>query len=71
MARNAERNPWLQRLSLGVAVMLVLALGMPWLRSVLGFAVPSWQQGMAAMAMLLAIGLWLLVLRGIKTASRP
>jgi P-type Ca2+ transporter type 2C len=64
---NAERNPWLQRLLLGVAVMLMLALGVPWLRSVLGFAVPSWQQAIAATAMLLAIWLWLLALRGAST----
>jgi P-type Ca2+ transporter type 2C len=70
-SREHERNPWLQRLLLGVALMLVLALGVPWLRSVLGFAIPSWQQAMAPMAMLLAMGLWLLVLRGIKTASVP
>ena len=34
-------NRWLWRMALGVLILLALALGLPWLRRVMGLAVPS------------------------------
>ena len=67
---GGPHNPWLSRLLLGVVVMLALVLGVPWLRQVLGFALPDGGALAAAALMLLATALWLAVLRGAARLRR-
>lgn len=61
-------NPWLARMLLAVAVILALALGVPWLRQTMGLAMPAPASLGAAAAMLLAAVLWLELLRHAATA---
>jgi P-type Ca2+ transporter type 2C len=73
---GARRNPWLPRLAAAVAAMLVLVLGVPWLRLVMGFAPPSPSLALAAAAMLAGLlawlaGLHLLTRRGDASLAPP
>jgi Ca2+-transporting ATPase len=65
-----QSNPWVRRLLLGVAAMLALALGVPWARAVLGFAVPTAVQASAVAAILMLILGWLIAVRGIAHRFR-
>lgn len=55
----SRSNPWLARMLLAVVAMLVLALGVPWLRQVMGFMVPPAAALGASAVMLLVAALWL------------
>jgi Ca2+-transporting ATPase len=57
------RNRWLALLVLGVAGMLALVLGLPWMRQVMGFAPPSADMAFAVAVMVSAIAAWLGALR--------
>lgn len=61
--RTGPSNRWLSRLLLGVIAMLVLVLGLPWLRQVMGFALPGADAIGAVAMMLAATMLWLAILR--------
>jgi Ca2+-transporting ATPase len=62
-----DRNPWLWRMVVAMVLLLVAMLGLPWLRSLMGLALPG-MGGLAAGAALLALSLaWLELLR---TANR-
>jgi Ca2+-transporting ATPase len=56
-------NRWLARMLLAVVMMLVLALGLPWLRQVMGFSVPPAAALGVAALMLAASAAWMEVLR--------
>ncbi|MDF2464650.1 MAG: P-type ATPase, translocating [Ramlibacter sp.] len=57
------RNRWLALLVLAVAGMLALVLGLPWMRQVMGFALPSGAIAAAVSLMVAAIAAWLGALR--------
>ncbi len=60
---HLRSNPWFPRLSLAVASVMALVLGLPLLRDVLGFALPAWPQAGMGLAILGTVGLWLVGLR--------
>jgi len=64
------QNPWLPRLAAAVAVLLSLVLWQPWLRGVMGFVAPSGRSVAGLLLIMVAVILWLLVLRHISAASR-
>jgi Ca2+-transporting ATPase len=76
LLRDAAANPWLPRMAAGIALMLALVLGVPFLRGVMRLALPHATAASAALAMACAILAWLGLLRAIarrrtaKTASR-
>ena len=56
-------NPWLWRLAAAALLLLVAVLGLPWLRQLMGLALPG-AAGLAVAALLLALcGLWLELVR--------
>jgi Ca2+-transporting ATPase len=56
-------NPWLWRMAAGVAVLLAAVLGIPWLRGLMGLALPGTRE-LALAAVLLALCLaWLELVR--------
>jgi len=58
-----DRNPWLWRMAAAMALLLVAVLGLPWLRTLMGLALPG-AGGLAVGAALLALCLaWLELLR--------
>ncbi len=73
-----DRNPWLWRMVVAMVLLLVAMLGLPWLRSLMGLALPG-MGGLAAGAALLALSLaWLELLRTVnrrwprpRAAPRP
>ena len=59
-------NPWLPHMGLGMAALVVTMLGLPWLRDLMGLAVPP-IEGLAACAILIALCmLWLALMRQVK-----
>jgi Ca2+-transporting ATPase len=60
---SRQRNAWFGRLLAVVVCVLGAVLGVPVLRGLLGFALPSWSTAAAVALMLSGMGLWLLVLR--------
>ncbi|HWI81185.1 HAD-IC family P-type ATPase [Ramlibacter sp.] len=64
-------NPWLARLAVAVAAMLLLVLGVPWLRAVMGFTVPGGAGLAVAAAMVAATVLWLGLVRLATSPGRP
>jgi Ca2+-transporting ATPase len=61
-----DRNPWLWRMVVAMVLLLVAMLGLPWLRSLMGLALPG-MGGLAAGAALLALSLaWLELLRTVN-----
>ena len=65
LARNAAKNPWLPRMFGGVVAMLVVVIGVPFFRHVMGLAVPDGPT-LAISASMLAISIvWLEGLRRI------
>jgi len=67
---RTQSNPWVRRLLLGVAAMLSLALGVPWARAVLGFAVPTAVQASAVAAILVVVLGWLIAVHSIARRFR-
>jgi len=65
-ARSGEprqTNPWMLRMAGAVVLLLVAVTTVPWLRKVMGFAVPD-ATGLAAAAVLLTVtGVWLWMAR--------
>ena len=56
-------NPWLWRMAVAVGLLLVAVMGVPWLRNVMGLALPG-AQGLAAAVCLLALcSVWLELIR--------
>jgi len=74
----SDRNPWLWRMAAAMALLLVAVLGLPWLRTLMGLALPG-AGGLAVGAALLALTLaWLELVRivsqrwpGARAAPRP
>lgn len=59
----AAANPWLWRMAAGVAALLVAVLGLPWLRGLMGLALPGARE-LALAAVLVALCLvWLELVR--------
>ncbi len=63
LARTPVKNPWLSRMFGGVALMLVVVIGVPFLRGVMGLAVPGTASLLAATGMLAVATAWLELLR--------
>ncbi len=61
-------NPWLPRMAAGMAVMLALVFGVPFLREIMRLALPQATGAAAALAMTLATFAWLGLLRRIERA---
>jgi Ca2+-transporting ATPase len=60
-------NPWLAGMGAAMSLLLLAVLGLPWLRKLMGLALPG-AAGLAAGAVLLALcGLWL---EGVRLAGR-
>ncbi|MGA8277373.1 MAG: cation-translocating P-type ATPase [Rhodanobacteraceae bacterium] len=59
LARKAAKNPWLPRMFGGVAVVLTLVISVPYLRGVMGLALPQTSAVAWAAAMLGVIVMWL------------
>jgi len=72
LARTPARNPWLPRMFGGVALMLLLVVGIPFLRKVMALTLPGTTTLMAAAIMLGAALAWLEGLRRVmhRTATR-
>jgi Ca2+-transporting ATPase len=56
-------NPWLERMALGVVLLLALALGLPWLRQVMGLAIPTPAELVVVAVLLASTAAWLEVVR--------
>jgi Ca2+-transporting ATPase len=63
LARTLAKNPWLPRMFGGVALMLAAVVSVPFLRGVMGLAVPGTASLLAAAGMLAAAIAWLELLR--------
>ncbi|KZC24539.1 ATPase [Rhodanobacter thiooxydans] len=63
LARLPARNPWLPRMFGAVALMLAAVVGLPFLRGVMGLAVPGALALLATIGMLAAAVVWLELLR--------
>ncbi|MCJ7799620.1 MAG: cation-translocating P-type ATPase, partial [Polaromonas sp.] len=62
-------NPWLWRMAVAALLLLAAVLGLPWLRQLMGLALPG-AAGLAAAALLLALcGLWLELVRRLSRRS--
>jgi len=66
----AARNPWLPPMMAAVAAVLALALGLPPLRDVMGFAAPAQAGWLAVAALVLVSGLWLVAVRRLVGRTR-
>ncbi len=67
LARKTEKNPWVPRMFGGVIAMLVVVIGIPFFRHVMGLAIPSLVT-LAFCALMLAIScLWL---EGLRRTTR-
>ncbi|MDW2982038.1 cation-translocating P-type ATPase [Rhodanobacter sp. KK11] len=63
LARAPAKNPWLARMFGGVALLLAVVVGVPFLRDVMGLALPDPLMLLAIAAMLAATIAWLELLR--------
>lgn len=70
LARHPAKNPWLLRMFGAVAAMLLIVIGVPFFRDVMGLALPNAPLLLASTGMLLAAILWLELLRR-ATRTRP
>jgi Ca2+-transporting ATPase len=71
LARHPAKNPWLLRMFGGVALTLVVVIGVPFLRGVMGLAVPGVPMLLASAGMLAATIAWLeLLRRTTRTSAR-
>ncbi|MGA0587765.1 cation-translocating P-type ATPase [Dyella sp. KRB-257] len=62
-AHNPAHNPWVGRMLVAVLVMLTAVIAVPFLRRVMGLAVPDGRTVLAIAAMLVASSAWLAVMR--------
>jgi Ca2+-transporting ATPase len=62
-APGAARNPWVGRMLVAVLVMLTMVIAVPFLRRVMGLAVPDGRTVLAIAAMLVASIAWLAIMR--------
>ncbi len=67
---RAGGNPWLRRLPLAVLAVLVLVLALPWLRGVMGFALPSAWTVAAALGMVATAAIWTVLVRWSVAATQ-
>jgi Ca2+-transporting ATPase len=58
-------NPWLARMGVAVAVMLAAILWIPWLRALMGLALPAWSAWLALAPLLVLCVAWLEAMRRI------
>jgi Ca2+-transporting ATPase len=70
LARHPAKNPWLRRMFGAVTAMLVIVIGVPFFRGVMGLALPNTPLLLASAGMLLAAIAWLEFLRR-ATHMRP
>jgi Ca2+-transporting ATPase len=71
LARHPAKNPWLLRMFGGVALTLVVVIGIPFFRGVMGLAVPGVPMLLASAGMLAATIAWLeLLRRTTRTSAR-
>jgi P-type Ca2+ transporter type 2C len=63
LTRTPAKNPWLSRMFGGVALMLAIVISVPFLRDVMGLAVPGTASLLAAAGMLAVAIAWLELLR--------
>ena len=63
LRRDPAKNPWLPRMFGGVTLMLVVVIGIPFFRGVMGLAVPRPTTLLAAAGMLVVAVAWLELLR--------
>jgi Ca2+-transporting ATPase len=70
LARHPAKNPWLARMFGAVAAMLVVVIGVPFLRGVMGLAIPNALMLLTNAGVLLAAVAWLELLRRATRASR-
>jgi len=59
----AAANPWLWRMAAGVAALLVAVLGLPWLRSLMGLALPGARELALAAGLVALCLVWLELVR--------
>jgi Ca2+-transporting ATPase len=59
----AASNPWLWRMAAGVAALLVAVLGLPWLRELMGLALPGARELTLAAVLVALCLVWLELLR--------
>jgi P-type Ca2+ transporter type 2C len=59
-------NPWLWRMAAAVGLLLVAVLGLPWLRDVMGLALPGAAGLAMALGLLVLCGAWLELLRRVS-----
>jgi Ca2+-transporting ATPase len=63
LRRDPAKNPWLPRMFGGVTLMLVVVIGVPFFRGVMGLALPDAATLLAAAGMLAVAVAWLELLR--------
>jgi Ca2+-transporting ATPase len=66
----ADPNPWLARMAGVMALLLLAVLGVPWLRELMGLALPGAPGALIAAALLGLCLLWLELLRWLRPKSR-
>ena len=71
LAHSTRSNPWIGRMAGALALMLVAAFGVPFLRTVMDLALPGALATGAALAMLAGALAWLELLRLAIRAGRP
>ncbi|HXE22355.1 MAG TPA: cation-translocating P-type ATPase C-terminal domain-containing protein [Rhodoferax sp.] len=54
-----DRNPWLWRMAAAMGLLLAATLGLPWLRQIMGMALPGVGELVAGAGMLTACVVWL------------
>jgi Ca2+-transporting ATPase len=64
-------NPWLWPMAGAVALLLVAVLSVPWLRNVMGLALPGLQGPVVAAGLLALSGAWLELIRRMNSVSTP
>lgn len=65
----AEANPLLKHMALGMSLLLAAVLGLPWLRQIMGLALPDLASVGAVAALLALCILWLALLRRLARAG--
>ncbi|HET9033731.1 MAG TPA: cation-translocating P-type ATPase [Dokdonella sp.] len=67
LAHSALRNRWLRPMFIGIVLVLTLAIGVPYLRDVMGLALPAWTSLGGAAILLVVTFFWL---EGLRLALR-